>query len=132
MLKKLLITSILALCLIINTQIFVSATESIPVKPGKENKDLCQTSIISMLYDDIDKAITERYGEYRGHDLFDASIVNITKPSGQGWGTHNITVQVYTFSGPHNPPYGTEIMTFRISLGEKPVLIDYKHKDRPS
>lgn len=99
------------------------------INQSERNTDLSQTSIISMLCDNIDRVIKDYYDEKREYNLFDASVLNIVKPEYQGWGTHDITVQVYTFSGAHNPPYATEIMVFRISLDSDPLLIEYRHED---
>ncbi len=41
-----------------------------------------------------------------------------------------VTVQVQTYEGAHNPPYGEETITFRIK-GSDIELVDYKHRDIP-
>ena len=84
--------------------------------------------VITMLYPDIDKAIQTYYGEtIRGMILYDAKISKLESLS--GWAKFNVTVNVETFYGAHNPLYGLECMTFYVSLGEEPELIKYKHKD---
>lgn len=42
----------------------------------------------------------------------------------------NGTVQVQTFEGAHNPPYGEETITFQIQDNQIKVA-DYKHRDIP-
>ncbi len=42
---------------------------------------------------------------------------------------YEVVVQVETFYGPHNPPFGIETMTFYVSCGEI-VLKDFKHQDK--
>jgi hypothetical protein len=42
----------------------------------------------------------------------------------------NVTVQVQTFEGAHNPPYGEETITFQIN-GSQIKVVDYKHRDVP-
>lgn len=95
---------------------------------GGVNPDPYQRIVITMLYPNIDEAIQTYYGEtIRGYDLYDAKISKLESLS--GWAKFNVTVNVETFYGPHNPPYGLECMTFYVSLGEEPKLIQYKHKD---
>ncbi len=81
-----------------------------------------------MLYPNIDKAIQEYYGEtIRGYDLYDAKIRKLE--SLRAWPDFNVTVDVETFYGAHNPPHGLERITFYISLGEEPKLMKYEHKN---
>ena len=95
---------------------------------GETNPDPYQRIVITMLYPDIDKAIQTYYGEtIRGYDLYDAKIGKLECL--QGWSKFSVTVQVVSFYGPHNPPYGLECMTFYVSLGEEPKLIQYEHKN---
>ncbi len=60
----------------------------------------------------IDKAIENYYGESRQFDLWDAKITNIKRLQ-PGSFNFEITVSVTTFKGPHNPPYGLEIVTIK-------------------
>lgn len=41
-----------------------------------------------------------------------------------------VTVQIQTFEGAHNPPYGEDTITFRIK-GNDVKTIHYKHRDIP-
>ena len=100
----------------------------VSAEAAKVNPDPYQRIVVTMLYPDIDKAIQAYYGEtIRGYDLYDAKIRKLE--SLRGWSDFNVTVDVETFYGPHNPPYGLERMTFYISLGEEPKLIQYEHKN---
>jgi hypothetical protein len=93
------------------------------------NPDPYQRIVIVFLHKSINQAITDYYGGpyQRGHDLYNAAVIDLSPL--QGWAKFNVTVQVMTFVGAHNPPYALEIMTFRVDLGEEPVLIEYTHKD---
>ncbi len=95
---------------------------------GNVNPDTYQRIVITLLYQSIDDAITDYYGEYkRGYDLYDAEISNLE--SLKGWSKFNVTVAVQTFYGAHNPPRALESLTFYVTLGEKPLLIKYEHTD---
>lgn len=61
---------------------------------------------------------------YRG----DEKILKIKKDESNN--VYYVTVQVQTFEGPHNPPYGEETITFRIK-GSEIKVTDYKHRDIP-
>ncbi|MBL4933816.1 DUF3888 domain-containing protein [Clostridium paridis] len=53
--------------------------------------------------------------------------LSVTQPDPELF-TFIITVQVVTFVGPHNPPYGIETIT----IGASPYgtrVIDFKHED---
>ncbi len=111
-------------CLVVFTVLCCVSAEA----AGEVNPDPYQRVVITTLYRDIQKAIQEHYGEtIRGYDLYDAKIRKLE--SLRGWSDFNVTVDVETFYGPHNPPYGLERMTFYISLGEEPKLIKYEHKN---
>lgn len=95
---------------------------------GDVNPDPYQRIVITMLYPNIDKAINAYYGEtIRGYDLYNSKISNLE--SLYGWSNFNVTVNVETFYGAHNPPRALEIMTFHVTLGKEPTLIKYEHKD---
>lgn len=95
---------------------------------GDVNPDPYQRIVITMLSPDINKAIQEYYGEeIRGYDLYDAKVSKLE--SLRGWSDFNVTVEVPTFFGAHNPPRALEYITFYVTLDKKPVLIKYEHED---
>ncbi|MGG1660608.1 DUF3888 domain-containing protein [Brevibacillus sp. NRS-1366] len=90
-------------------------------------KDLLQQAFIERMVEPISKAISQYYGSgklwYRGFE----KVLSIEKDE-----THFIffvTVQVTTFEGPHNPPYGEETIRFRIKGGGEVEQIGYEHRD---
>lgn len=93
------------------------------------NPDPYQRLVIVLLNDSIDRAITDYYGGpyRRGYDLYNAAVADLTPL--RGWAKFYVTIDVMTFIGAHNPPRAMESMTFRVTLGEEPVLIKYTHKD---
>lgn len=69
----------------------------------------------------ISGAIKEYYGEYRQYGDFE-----ILRLTAQPDSSYNMKVKVNTFVGPHNPPYGTEIITLNID-SDKVKVVDYQH-----
>jgi hypothetical protein len=41
---------------------------------------------------------------------------------------YEVVIQVETFEGPHNPPYGLETITFYVRYGQV-ELINFEHRD---
>lgn len=90
-------------------------------------KTLLKEVLIERLIEPISKAVEEYYEPklwYRG----DEKILNIKKDETDN--VYYVTVQVQTFEGAHNPPYGEETITFRIN-GNEINVTDYKHRDIP-
>lgn len=85
------------------------------------------SAIAILLYPHIDKAIQDYFGKPTQFALYDAYVNNITRVDTDF--IYRITIAVPTFHGPHNPPYGLEIMTFRIEPGSVVILEKYEHKD---
>jgi hypothetical protein len=101
--------------------------EVVDVKRKKINripvpKPLLQEVLISRLLDPISTVVDRPW--YRGNE----KILKIEKD--EHTMTYYVTVQVITFEGAHNPPYGEETITFRVKGSEVEVL-DYKHRDIP-
>ncbi|MEH6891226.1 DUF3888 domain-containing protein [Bacillus sp. JJ864] len=90
-------------------------------------KELLKEVLIERLVEYIGDAVKNYYGEgrlwYRGSE----KILTIEKDKVNF--EFYVTVQVITFKGAHNPPYGEETMTFRVKGGGEVQLMDYKHRD---
>lgn len=74
----------------------------------------------------IDSAIENYYGEPRQFDLWDAKIISIKRFEPESF-NFETTISVTTFKGPHNPPYGLEVVTIRID-GNGIHVVNFKHK----
>lgn len=68
--------------------------------------------IIALLYPHIADAIVKQYGEGK---LFQNEEVLAVKQDPSGGNTFIVTVFFQTFTGPHNPPYGNDTLTFTVS-----------------
>ncbi|MDQ0175388.1 DUF3888 domain-containing protein [Bacillus chungangensis] len=95
-------------------------------------------SYITLLNPYVYKIISEKVGPDRSYDLFNVKILDIKrnipgrtekeKEINKGVFDFTVKVQYKTFYGPHNPPYGLETLTLRITpSGVK--LINFKHQD---
>ncbi|SFH98263.1 MULTISPECIES: DUF3888 domain-containing protein [unclassified Bacillus (in: firmicutes)] len=90
-------------------------------------KELLKEVLLERLVEYIGGAVQDYYGEgrlwYRGSE----KILSIEKDEAEF--EFYVIVQVITFKGAHNPPYGEETMTFRVKGGGEVQLMKYKHRD---
>lgn len=91
------------------------------------SKTLLKEALIERLVDPISEAITHHYGEFKLWSRGEEKILHITNDEGNIL----VTVQVTTFEGAHNPPYGEEIITFHILSGGDVKEVNYYHRDIP-
>ncbi len=90
-----------------------------------EQEELYKNSILSLTYPYISKAIENYYGVPKQFGLYDAKILSIKSPTEHF--EFDITIQVRTFTGAHNPPYGIETITVRTSpIGTKVIYFNHK------
>ncbi|WP_407656594.1 DUF3888 domain-containing protein [Lentibacillus cibarius] len=91
-------------------------------------KKLLKEALIERLIKPISQAIDDYYGEsklwYRGLE----KVLEIKKDEQNHRFT--VTVQVQTFEGPHNPPYGEETITFSLK-GDEAKVVNFDHRDIP-
>ncbi|WP_238884399.1 DUF3888 domain-containing protein [Clostridium sp. YIM B02551] len=93
----------------------------------KSDSSLSDDALRSILYPYITDSLSKYYGgNGRQFDLSKAKL-SITKPNPELF-TFIITVQVITFIGPHNPPYGIETITVETSPYGTEV-IKFQHED---
>ncbi|MCH1626731.1 DUF3888 domain-containing protein [Fredinandcohnia quinoae] len=90
-------------------------------------KKLLKDALIERLVDPIFNAVDSYYGEPKLWFRGDEKVLKIKNYKGG----INVTVQVMTFEGAHNPPYGEETITFQISSGGNVKVLKYKHRDIP-
>ncbi|PFD34855.1 hypothetical protein CN957_06860 [Bacillus cereus] len=90
------------------------------------SKKLLKEVLINFLLEPISKEVNSYYKEpklwVRGFE----KILKIEKDEANY--IFYVTVQVQTFEGAHNPPYGEDTITFRIK-GNDIKTINYKHRD---
>lgn len=97
------------------------------INQDESKEKLKNDLLLSVFTPYISKAIENYYGELRQFDLWDAKIISIKRLE-PGSFNFETAVSVTTFKGPHNPPYGLEVVTIRI--GDTGInVVDFKHKD---
>lgn len=84
-----------------------------------------EQTILRLLYDSAQKAVNDYYGEVR--QFRNAKILSIEAIPNSPY--YKVIMQVETFYGPHNPPYGIETMTFYV-MGGKIELRNFEHQDK--
>ncbi|TCS93937.1 DUF3888 domain-containing protein [Hazenella coriacea] len=91
--------------------------------PVPEN--LRDRALIEAMGPYIYSAITGYYGKTK---LYDSEKILSVEQDPSGRNDYTVKIQVISFEGPHNPPYGLETVTLRIS-SYGVTVIDFKHKD---
>ena len=86
-----------------------------------------EQTILRLLFHPAQDAITDYYGQPRQY--WNDKLLSVHKVPDTPY--YEIVLQVETFYGPHNPPYGTETMTFYVSYG-KVELQKFEHQDEPT
>ncbi len=87
---------------------------------------LIYDTLLTTLLPSIEENIINYYGYRKQFGLYDIKILSISREHEGGF-SFNAKIQVRTFEHAHNPPYGKETMTFKISpFGVK--TISFKHK----
>ncbi|NYE07496.1 hypothetical protein F4694_004307 [Bacillus niacini] len=81
--------------------------------------------IIYLLFPFIYKEIENHYGEPK--QFYNQKILKIKKLR-EGSYLFNVTVQVTTFEGAHNPPYDVVTITFSNKVSEDWRAIDFKSR----
>lgn len=89
----------------------------------KNDVQLRDDLIISLFFPFIYKEIEKHYGEPR--QFYDQRILKIKR---EGSYLFNVTVQVTTFKGAHNPPYDLVTITFSNKDSEDWRAIDFKSR----
>ncbi|WP_026575628.1 DUF3888 domain-containing protein [Bacillus sp. UNC438CL73TsuS30] len=91
----------------------------------KNDVQLRDDLILSMLYPSIQQELKKQYGEIKQNNC--ANITRVKKLR-QGSYLFNVTVQVRTFEGAHNPPHDLVTITFSNEKTLKWQAIDFKSK----
>lgn len=102
---------------------FVQASQSVNIDNSQPETD---SVIALLLYDNIDSAIQTYYGQPTQFALYNAKILMIEKIDNSF--SFDVLLEVPTFHGAHNPPYGLEKMKFAIKPGNV-ELKEYTHID---
>lgn len=124
--KLFLLLSVMFLYFEVPSQTF-AYTQDRSIEQIKDLKDVFITTLDPHIY----KAIRDYYNEkgipMRSYALWDAKILKINRLEKNGF-SFKVTIQIRTYTGPHNPPEGVETMTFNISpFGVK--ILEFAHRE---
>lgn len=117
--------SLILMAIVIFVGLVFSSVIYAKSETGISSEDAEQT-LLRLLFNPAREAIEEYYGEPRQY--WRDKILSVQRVPNSG--NYKVVMQVETFYGPHNPPYGIETMTFYIGLG-KIQLHEFKHQDEP-
>lgn len=110
---------------IIITATVLLSTGAMAAESQNELSNATEQVILRLLYQPTTKAIEDYYGEHKQY--WQQEVLNVQKiPESPYW---EVVIQVETFHGAHNPPYGLDIMTFYIGPFNEVQLINFDHQD---
>lgn len=90
----------------------------------KQPSNLYEEFILTSLSSNILEAIKKHHGDYKQY--WQDKIICLKRQGDTR--LFDITVEIETFEGAHNPPYGLETITFRQDIDGLHIF-DYQHKD---
>lgn len=91
------------------------------------SEDVSEQIILRLLHQPTTSAVDTYYGERRQYWRQD--ILRVEKIPQSPY--FEVVVQVETFCGAHNPPYGIETMTFYVGILGEVQLVSFDHQDDP-
>ncbi|SEN15287.1 DUF3888 domain-containing protein [Lihuaxuella thermophila] len=99
-------------------------------EPDESREKLITDAFKTTLIRAIDDAIVGYYGKReKSFGIYDMRVKDIQRTM-QGGFAFLVKVQVETFEGPHNPPYGRETITLEVGPGGISV-VKFEHDDIP-
>ena len=109
--------------------IMTAATVMLSTGAAKEESlqkqsDAAEQVILRLLYHPTAAAVEEYYGERRQYWRQEVTVVQKIPESPY----YKVIIQVETFHGAHNPPYGLETMTFYIGPLDNVQLVTFDHQ----
>lgn len=83
--------------------------------------------ILRLLHQPTAMAVEDYYGECRQY--WCQEILNVQKVPESPY--YEVIIQLETFIGAHNPPYGLDTITFYVGSLDTVQLISFDHQDEP-
>ena len=94
--------------------------------PQKEiSEDVSEQIILRLMNQSITTTVDDYYGEHRQY--WQQNLLSFQKKPQSPY--YGVTLQVETFYGAHNPPYGIETMVFHIGIFGEIQLASFDHQD---
>ena len=90
-------------------------------------QDAVEQVILRLLHQSVKNAVNDYYDGPRQY--WRQEVLSVQKVPQSPY--YEVVIRVETFSGPHNPPYGLETMTFYVGPLDEVRLVNFDHKDEP-
>ena len=90
-------------------------------------QDAMEQVILRLLHQPVKNAVNDYYDGPRQY--WEQKVLSVQKVPQSPY--YEVVIRVETFSGPHNPPYGLETMTFHVGPLDAVRLVNFDHKDEP-
>lgn len=118
--------TLFAVGLIISAVILLSTGAAAKSK-SEPAQDAVEQIILRLLHQPIREAVNDHYDGLRQY--WKQEVLSVEKVSQSPY--YQVIIQVETFCGPHNPPYGLETMAFRVDPMGTVQLIGFDHQNEP-
>jgi hypothetical protein len=108
--KPIIFTSLLVISIVL-INAFVMINHQLPISSinvGDSREELMEDALLSRLFPTIDQAITNHYGKRK--QFMKPKVLEIKRLETAQF-HFEVILEVITFEGPHNPPYGTDTIT---------------------
>lgn len=89
------------------------------------SEDISEKLILRLLHQPTVSAVDTYYGEHRQY--WQQELLSVQKIPQSPY--YEVIIQVETFCGAHNPPYGIEAMTFHVGISGEAQLVSFDHQD---
>ncbi|WP_405172766.1 DUF3888 domain-containing protein [Paenibacillus sp. FSL H8-0280] len=118
---------IFAATLMINSvSLYTDVTYADPESVQEENyKPLALTMLNPYIYREITNYYQANHMLVPSYGLYDIHVLELKRRTQGGYNFRTV-LEVRTFYGPHNPPYGKEIITFEIDPANV-TMVNYVH-----
>ncbi|MFX3649793.1 MAG: DUF3888 domain-containing protein [Paenibacillus sp.] len=125
--KRLFFLILGAITLIINSAYLnTDVTYAVPESVQEENyKPLALTMLNPYISREIISYYQDKHMPIPSYGLYDIHVLDLKRLTLGGY-KFRIALEIRTFYGPHNPPYGKEIITFEIDTTNV-TMVNYVH-----
>lgn len=90
-------------------------------------QDAVEQVVLRLLHKPVREAVSDYYDGPRQY--WRQEVLNVQKVPQSPY--YEVVIRVETFSGPHNPPYVLETMTFHVGPLDAVRLVRFEHQDEP-
>ncbi|MEK3708283.1 DUF3888 domain-containing protein [Paenibacillus sp. FSL R7-0198] len=125
--KRFVLLILSAITLMINSvSLYTDVTYADPESVQQENyKPLALTMLNSYIAREITNYYQANHKPVPSYGLYDIHVLELKRRTQGGYNFRTV-LEVRTFYGPHNPPYGKEIITFEIDPTNV-TMVNYVH-----